>query len=150
MRKELNHSIVIHDGIDFNDLFETSQMVFLLEEPLSIDVGTNKNHWEIGILTKNNGFLISTAFTNTIEVFNGKYDGKFFRYGYTETLDRKAKVLSMSPCKELPVVKILKEELERIKKHPYKLLIDNCHNNAIYQYMNIIEGEPPIELLKVL
>ena len=147
-----HHSLIIHENVNINDLNDIAIRCFLLEESICcIDIGLSKNHWEIGILTnKNNGFLISTSSSNAIEVFRGCFDGKHFKYGYEKNMDRKTNIISTSKCNPIKINTIIYSELNRIKNHPYSLLYDNCHNNAMYQYLNIIGEKPNKELINIL
>lgn len=152
MKKCENNSLIIHENVDYNDLYKEAIYCFILEENLIyFDIGLPRNHWEIGLLINDkDGFLISTSSHNCIEVFKAQYDGKHFKYGYKNKLDTNARIISMSTCKSIKVIDVLRNELERIKKHPYKLLYDNCHNNALYQYLNIISETPPKELINIV
>lgn len=152
MKKCENNSLIIHENVNYDDLYKNVSYCFMLEENLiSFDIGLPRNHWEIGLLINDfEGFLISTSSHNCIEVFKGIYDGRYFKYGYKDSLNTKTRIISMSSCKSIRVIDVIREELERIKKHPYRLLYDNCHNNALYQYLNIISEKPPSELIKIV
>ena len=148
-----NNSIIFHENVDINDMNDNVIFCCLLNEPLifSMNLGLTRDHWEIGLTTNTNKhFLISTSSSNSIEVFKGQYDGSVFRYGYKNNMDRVTKIISFSKCKPIKIIEILYKELDRIKSHPYKLLYDNCHNNAIYQYLNIIQEIPNKELINII
>lgn len=151
MKKCENNTIIIHENISYEDLNKEAIYCFMLEENLiGFDIGLPRNHWEIGLLfNENEGVLISTSCHNSIEVFKGSYNGRCFKYGYKNNLNLSTRVISMSQCQNIKIIDIIKLELERIKKHPYRLFYDNCHNNSLYQYLNIISEKPSKELITI-
>ena len=152
MKTAENNSIILHENVRIDELKGNVVKCFLLEEPLTfIDVGLSRNHWEIGVRTDSeNDFLISTSSQNSIEIFKGQFDGRFFRYGYKNKMDRKTNIVCCSECNPIKLTEVIYSELERIKLHPYKLFYDNCHNNAVYQYLNIIGAKPHKELINIV
>lgn len=153
----LNYGIVLKSGVAIEKLTERVDTCFIIEEPLMwIDVGVVRNHWEIGVMCGSSnaargssGFLISTSSSDAILIYNGYFNGSKFVYDNDGEI-REARVLAMSKCsKNITVKDIAYNSIERIRKHPYRLFYDNCHNNALYEYLNIIGEIPHKELINI-
>lgn len=153
----LSYGIVVKNGVDIDKLSQKIDTCYIVEEPLmTVDVGAIRNHWEIGVMTKSlnaacgsTGFLLSTSSADAILIYNGFFDGSKFIY-YDDGEVREGRVLAMSKCsKNITVKDIIYDSIERIHKHPYRLFYDNCHNNALYEYLNIIGEIPHKELINI-
>ena len=150
MANTLKFSLILH-GVDTDDLNIVANECYFLEEQLIFDRDLPRNHWELAIGNEHKTFLISTCAENGLEVHNACLENGCVRYFYNDARDYTehfANILSYSKIEPIKIKDLINVMLERIKKHPYRLFYDNCHNNALYGYMQF--GVPNNDLVDIV
>lgn len=149
VRKAMYHSTILHD-ISPNELNTKITELYLLEETMYISNDIKRSHWEVGLWNGKNGFLVSTFRQNGVEVFHGFPSGNKFIYcRYSDLMpEGSANICSNKKIEPITLIDYVNTVIDRIKKHPYSMLYDNCHNNSLYGYM--VYAEPNSNMVDIV
>lgn len=147
MQRALRFGLVLHD-IETDDLNIVADQCFFLEETLFISNDIPRNHWELAIGNDQKMFLISTCAENGVEVFKAKFQQGHIFYAYEDRFDQKANIIGFMKIEPLKVKDLIQRLIRRSKQHRYKLFYDNCHNNALFGYMQF--GVPNERIVNIV